>query len=72
MGLLCHNDRVLWLVNMTSPGERQHYALVLIQCLFDHLPPEMTVWLLCDIGCQLEHSSRKWGLLDNSILDKIQ
>ncbi|KIK76959.1 hypothetical protein PAXRUDRAFT_168282 [Paxillus rubicundulus Ve08.2h10] len=68
MCLLCCHDRVLWLVNMTSPGERQHYALVLIQCLFNHLPPEMTVGLLYDIGCQLECSSCKWGLLDNSVL----
>ncbi|KIK91623.1 hypothetical protein PAXRUDRAFT_59669, partial [Paxillus rubicundulus Ve08.2h10] len=30
MGLLCHHDCVLWLINMTSPGERQHYTLVLI------------------------------------------
>ncbi|KIK75006.1 hypothetical protein PAXRUDRAFT_174091, partial [Paxillus rubicundulus Ve08.2h10] len=63
---------VLWLVNMTSPGERQHYALVLIQRLFDHLPPEMTVGLLYDIGCQLEHSSHKFGLLDNGILSHIK
>jgi hypothetical protein len=30
MVLLCRHDLVLWLVNMTSPGERQHYALALI------------------------------------------
>jgi hypothetical protein len=31
MALLCRHDRVLWLVNMTHAGERQHYALALIQ-----------------------------------------
>ncbi|KIJ08143.1 hypothetical protein PAXINDRAFT_18694 [Paxillus involutus ATCC 200175] len=30
MALLCRHDHVLWLVNMTSAGEKQHYALVLI------------------------------------------
>ncbi|KIJ59576.1 hypothetical protein HYDPIDRAFT_100532 [Hydnomerulius pinastri MD-312] len=31
MALLCRHDHVLWLVNMTSAGEKQHYALALIQ-----------------------------------------
>lgn len=71
MGLLCRHDRVLWLVNMTSPGERQHYVLVLLLRLFNHLPPTMTVGLLYDIGCQLERSCRKWGLL-NDVLSRIK
>ncbi|KZV86779.1 hypothetical protein EXIGLDRAFT_621460, partial [Exidia glandulosa HHB12029] len=29
MALLCRHDRVLWTVNLTTPGERQHYALAL-------------------------------------------
>ncbi|KAF8841615.1 hypothetical protein BDN67DRAFT_989616 [Paxillus ammoniavirescens] len=65
IGLLCRHDHVLRLINMTSPGERQHYALILLLHLFDHLPPTMTVGLLYDISCQLEHSCWKWGLLDN-------
>ena len=34
MALLCHHDHVLWLANMTSAGEKQHYALALLQKLF--------------------------------------
>ena len=30
MGLLCRHDRVLWLANMDTPGERQHYAFALV------------------------------------------
>lgn len=45
MALLCRHDRVLWLVNLTSPGERQHYALALLEELFGHLPPLMDCWL---------------------------
>ncbi|KAI6108098.1 hypothetical protein F5141DRAFT_1189103 [Pisolithus sp. B1] len=41
---------------MTSAGEKQHYSLVLLKCLFDNLPTTMTVGLLYDIGCQLEHN----------------
>jgi hypothetical protein len=63
MALLCRHDRVLWLVNMTSAGERQHYALALLNALFEHLPPEIRVGLLYDIGCQLHRSCIKWGFL---------
>jgi hypothetical protein len=53
MAMLCSHDRVLWLINMTLAGEKQHYALTLIKKLFNNIPPEMTVSLLYDIGCQL-------------------
>ncbi|KAJ3739895.1 hypothetical protein DFH05DRAFT_1529731 [Lentinula detonsa] len=56
MGLLCRHDNVLWLVNMTSAGERQHYALTLVDILFKHLPPNWSVGILYDIACQLERS----------------
>jgi Kyakuja-Dileera-Zisupton transposase len=72
MALLCHHDHVLWLVNMTSAGEKQHYALVLVKHLFDHLPAMMKVGLLYDIGCQLECSCHKWKLLDEGILSRLK
>lgn len=31
MALLCHHDQVLWLVNMWSAGERQHYSIALLE-----------------------------------------
>ncbi|KAI6012346.1 hypothetical protein EDC04DRAFT_2609524 [Pisolithus marmoratus] len=72
MALLCHHDHVLWLVNMTSAGEKQHYALVLLKYLFEHLPTTITVGLLYDIGCQLECSCCKWKLLDEGILLRLK
>ncbi|KIJ05044.1 hypothetical protein PAXINDRAFT_21677 [Paxillus involutus ATCC 200175] len=71
MALLCQHDHVLWLVNMTSAGEKQHYALALIQQLMHHIPDDMRVGLLCDIGCQLEHSWRKFKFFANSILSRF-
>ena len=53
MALLCRRDRVLWLENMTSAGEKQYYVLVLLKQLFDNLPRSLTVGVLYDIGCQL-------------------
>ncbi|THU94779.1 hypothetical protein K435DRAFT_819914 [Dendrothele bispora CBS 962.96] len=50
MALLCRHDRPLWVVNMSTPGERQHYAIALLEKLFEHLPPFMHVGVLYDIG----------------------
>ncbi|KAF8832984.1 hypothetical protein BDN67DRAFT_874954, partial [Paxillus ammoniavirescens] len=69
--LLCRHDRVLWLVNMTSASEKQHYALALIQQLTEHLPNDMRVGLLYNIGCQLEHSWCKFKFFENSILSRF-
>ncbi|KAG1803292.1 uncharacterized protein BJ212DRAFT_1449924 [Suillus subaureus] len=71
MALLCRHDCVLWIMNLTSVGEKQHYLLALLDHLFKHLPPQMTIGLLYDIRCQLEQSCHKWSLLDESILSQI-
>jgi hypothetical protein len=61
MALLCRHDRVLWMANMTSPGERQYYALALIRRLFSHIPDDWTVGVLYDIACQIHRSLLKVG-----------
>ncbi|KAG1781378.1 hypothetical protein EV702DRAFT_1248386 [Suillus placidus] len=71
MVMLCRHDCVLWLANMTSAGEKQHYALALIKKLFNNLPTNMTVGLLYDIGCQLHQSCLKYQLLDDAVLRRI-
>ncbi|KAG8221166.1 hypothetical protein J3R82DRAFT_2722, partial [Butyriboletus roseoflavus] len=71
MAMLCCHDHVLWLVNMTFAGEKQHYTLTLIQHLFNHLPLDISMELLYDIGCQLEWSCQKWGFLLEAILSHL-
>ena len=66
MALLCSHDNVLLVVNMTTPGERQHYALVLLKKLFAALPPDWNVGLLYDIACQLSRSMEKVRLSSRS------
>ncbi|KAJ7615780.1 hypothetical protein DFH06DRAFT_1013158 [Mycena polygramma] len=63
MALLCRHDRVLWIVNMHSAGEKQFPVLLLIKTLYQHLPLWVVVGLLYDVACQLERSARKWGFL---------
>ncbi|EIW74314.1 hypothetical protein CONPUDRAFT_18808, partial [Coniophora puteana RWD-64-598 SS2] len=71
MALLCRHDRVLWLCNMTSSGEKQHYALALIAKLLEHLPSRSTLGVLYDVACQLERSCRKFNLLSEDVLSRI-
>lgn len=61
MALLCRHDRVLWVVSMKTPGERQHYALALLRQLGSHLPEDWRIGLLYDIACQLSRSIEKVG-----------
>ncbi|KAF8064953.1 hypothetical protein FPV67DRAFT_1671258 [Lyophyllum atratum] len=70
MALVCRHDIVLFLANMRSAGEKQHYAIALVETLFQHLPIWFTIGLLYDIGCQLERSCVNWGFLDRYI-DRI-
>ncbi|KAF8833999.1 hypothetical protein BDN67DRAFT_985641, partial [Paxillus ammoniavirescens] len=72
MALLCRHDRVLWLVNLTSAREKQHYALALLKQFIAHIPNDMRVGFLYDIGCQIECSWRKWKFFDDSILSRFQ
>ena len=67
MGLLCRHDCVLWVVNMSSAVEKQHYVIMLIQRFLDHLPSDATIGILYDIGCQLHCSCVKWGLLKHQL-----
>ncbi|KDR70633.1 hypothetical protein GALMADRAFT_144532 [Galerina marginata CBS 339.88] len=70
MGLLCRHDRVLWLANMTSAGEKQYYALCLLKKFFDNIPEAMRAGVLYDIGCQLHRSCLKYDFLDD-VMDRI-
>ncbi|KAJ7240316.1 hypothetical protein B0H12DRAFT_1024705, partial [Mycena haematopus] len=70
MGLLCRHDRVLWLANMHSAGEKQFYVIALIETAFQHLPRSIRVGLLYDVACAMERSCLKWGFLAR-YLDRI-
>ncbi|KAF9235994.1 hypothetical protein BU15DRAFT_89344 [Melanogaster broomeanus] len=67
MALLCRHDRVLWMVNMVTAGEKQHYALALLHELLENLPTSMTVGVLYDIACQLHRSCLKWHFLGKEL-----
>ncbi|KAJ3474207.1 hypothetical protein NLI96_g12591 [Meripilus lineatus] len=70
MALLCRHDRVLFLANMTSAGEKQHYVLALVKELFQHLPKNITIGLLYDVSCFIHRSCVKHGFIPE-LLDRI-
>lgn len=59
MALICMHDRVLHLVNVTSAGEKQYYAVALLTALFKGLPSWWKAGILYDIACQLHRSTLK-------------
>ena len=59
MGAVCRHDIPLFMCNIRTPGEQQHYPIALIIALFKELPPNATVGLLYDIGCVLDLSISK-------------
>ncbi|KAJ7066078.1 hypothetical protein C8F01DRAFT_980902 [Mycena amicta] len=63
MGMVCRHDIVLFLVNMESAGEKQYYSLLLLEELFQHLPPDIVVGALYDVGCQLDRLCAKFDFL---------
>src|SRR5258708_40341403 len=48
-----------YMVNMTSSGEKQFYAIALLQALFGELPQWWKMGILYDISCQLDRSMKK-------------
>jgi len=71
MAMLCRHDKVLYTVNMTSAGEKQHYGLTLITRLFAEVPAHIRIGLMYDIGCQIHCSCEKWGFLEE-FRDRIE
>jgi hypothetical protein len=70
MALVCRHDRVLWVVNMHTAGERQFNVVALTYTLFQHLPHNIRVGLLYDVACAFERSCLKWGFL-SPFIDRI-
>jgi hypothetical protein len=60
MALLCRHDWPLFIASMWTAGEKQFYALALINALLSHLPPTWNVGLLYDISCQLHRTLLQW------------
>ncbi|KAF9504187.1 hypothetical protein BS47DRAFT_1308625, partial [Hydnum rufescens UP504] len=59
MGMICRHDRVILMANVTSAGEKQYYAVALLEVLFRELPTWWRAGVLYDVGCNLHRSTVK-------------
>jgi len=59
MACACCHDVPLFLCDIWTLGEQQHFAVALIGVLFQHLPLSATVGCLYNIGCVLDQSILK-------------
>ncbi|KZT58771.1 hypothetical protein CALCODRAFT_431953, partial [Calocera cornea HHB12733] len=59
----CVHDIPLVVCNITTPGERQMYAIAIIQQLMAELPSSATLGILYDVGCVLDHSCNLYDYL---------
>ncbi|KAF9508083.1 hypothetical protein BS47DRAFT_1398056 [Hydnum rufescens UP504] len=63
MACLCCHDIPLFLANMRTAGEKQFYAIALLDALLSELPRRWHIGLLYDITCQIHHSLLKWDFI---------
>ena len=54
--MTCCHSQVLFLCNIDTPGEQQHYIVVLVEHVASLLPPQATILQAYDIGCVTDHS----------------
>ncbi|KAL1741682.1 hypothetical protein HDZ31DRAFT_44895 [Schizophyllum fasciatum] len=56
---------------MTSAGEKQYYAVALMDALMENLPEDWRVGVLYDIACQMHASAVRYGIF-NKYLHRLQ
>ncbi|KAJ7686757.1 hypothetical protein B0H14DRAFT_2421965 [Mycena olivaceomarginata] len=54
--MTCRHSQVLFLANIDTPGEQQHYLVALMEELREHLPQQATIVQAYNIGCVLDRS----------------
>jgi hypothetical protein len=54
--MTCRHSQVLFLANIDTPGEQQHYLVALMEELREHLPQQATIVQAYDVGCVLDRS----------------
>ncbi|KAL9932686.1 hypothetical protein V8E36_008385 [Tilletia maclaganii] len=68
MGLCCRHDHPLIFCDITSPGERHHYAVALVLALLKTLGQTVKhVGVMYDIGCRFARNDRISALIPSSV-----
>ncbi|KAF8320200.1 uncharacterized protein EI90DRAFT_2861628, partial [Cantharellus anzutake] len=63
MATVCHHDIPLFLCDVRTPGEQQHFSIAMLLALSCQLPSNATIGLMYDVGCVLDRSIAKYNLI---------
>ncbi|KAL9940487.1 hypothetical protein V8E36_001192 [Tilletia maclaganii] len=67
MGLCCRHDIPLVLCDITTPGERHHYATALLDAVISAIPGLTHIGVAYDIGCRFDPSTRVQNLFQDRV-----
>ncbi|KAL9937961.1 hypothetical protein V8E36_003506 [Tilletia maclaganii] len=68
MGLCCRHDHPLIFCDITSPGERHHYAVALVLALLGAIKHRVdSLGVMYDIGCRFANNKRVAALMDPAV-----
>jgi len=54
--ITCRHSQVLFLCDIDTPGEQQHYVVACLEHVASLLPVQATILQAYDIGCVADHS----------------
>ncbi|KAJ7919427.1 hypothetical protein B0H13DRAFT_2230859 [Mycena leptocephala] len=69
--MTCRHSQVLFLCNIDTPGEQQHYSVALLEEFSSLLPPQATMVQCYDVGCVADHSMNLFPILSKGLCDRI-
>jgi hypothetical protein len=59
MATVCRHDIPVFLCDIQTPGEQQHFSIAMLIALSRQLPQSATIGLMYDVGCVLDRSIAK-------------
>ncbi|KAJ7309971.1 hypothetical protein DFH08DRAFT_719066 [Mycena albidolilacea] len=69
--MTCRHSQVLFLANIDTPGEQQHYLVALMEELREHLPQQATIVQAYDVGCVLDRSLNLYPILSPDFRERV-
>ncbi|KAJ7722723.1 hypothetical protein DFH07DRAFT_971788 [Mycena maculata] len=69
--MTCRHGQVIFLCNVTTPGEQQCFIVAMLEEVFSLLPPSATVLQAYDVGCVTDHSLNLFPIFPPTICERI-
>ncbi|CAK5267113.1 unnamed protein product, partial [Mycena citricolor] len=69
--LTCRHSQVLFMCDIDTPGEQQHYIIALLEKVASLLPSNATITQCYDIGCVLDRSNNLFPILSAHLRSRV-